>query len=70
MDESALFYNAQPNTRVTIRGETYLRERPHTNTGELYYSTATMSKVKNQSPLGKFAKSRHMQNFCLHKYKF
>ena len=26
MDESALFYNAQPNTRVTI---TYLTERTH-----------------------------------------
>ena len=36
MDENAVFYNAQPNTTVAIRGETYLRERPHTNTGGIY----------------------------------
>lgn len=51
-------------------GGKYTSEKGHTQT-QVGYTTLLqqMSKVKNQSPLGKFAKSCHIQNFCLHENK-
>jgi len=56
MDENAVFYNAQPNTTVAIRGETYLRERPHTNTGGIYTTPQQQWGSKKSKPPGEVCK--------------